>query len=57
MDIEQLKLIIEAISSAGDGAFKFAVLWLCKDFILSLLSKALVVFGIIVCYKAIKINI
>jgi len=54
MDIEQLKLIIEAISSAGDGAFKFAVLWLCKDLILSLLSKALILFMVIVIYRTIR---
>ena len=37
MDIEQLKLIIEALASAGDGAFTFGIIFLAKGFIIDLL--------------------
>lgn len=43
MDIEKLKLILDALSNAGDNAMTFALLWLAKDFILGVLTAG--VFG------------
>jgi|GEM_PF-3168688 len=36
MDIEQLKLILETLAAAGDGAMTFALLWLAKEFLIGL---------------------
>ena len=36
MDIEQLKLILDMVSSAGDGAFVIAIIYFAKSFLLTL---------------------
>lgn len=35
MDIEQLKLILETMGSAGQGAFWFGLLWLSKGIVIT----------------------
>jgi hypothetical protein len=37
MDIEQLKIILEAMGAAGDGALMFGLLWLSKGIIITML--------------------
>ena len=33
MDTEQLKMILETVSEASDGAKQFGILWLIKEFL------------------------
>lgn len=33
MDIEQLKLILEALKGAGDGAYKIGILFFIKEYL------------------------
>jgi hypothetical protein len=44
MDIEQLKLILETIGAAGDGALWFGILWLSKGIIITMLWLALIMY-------------
>ena len=37
MDIEQLKLILETISKAGEGAFIIAIMWMIKGYLVPIL--------------------
>ena len=41
MDIEQLKLILETLGNAGEGAMMFALLWLGKNYLGMLLMFSL----------------
>jgi len=46
MDIEQLKLILETLEGAGEGAYTMGLLWVVKSYFLGILwaSVVLVVF-------------
>lgn len=35
MDIEQFKLMMEAVSAAGEGAFWVAILWILKGYFIT----------------------
>jgi len=54
MDIEQLKLVIEAARAAGEGAFDVALLWIGYQFLSSLLGY--VTFGAVMfgAYKLLR---
>ena len=57
MDIEQLKLILDTLSTAGEGAFVIGILWVCESYFSSLLVS-LTLGGIIYLgLKAIRENI
>ena len=51
MDIEQLKLILETVGAATDSASTFAVWWLVKGAVLSVLKYLLVVGLLILVWK------
>lgn len=53
MDIEQLKLILETLTSAGEGAFVFGILWLSK----SLIVNVLVFVGALMGMRAIALTV
>lgn len=54
MDIEQFKILVDAMKAAGDGAFTFGLLWLGKDFVLNTFELFLILFLILSIYKIIK---
>ena len=49
MDIEQLKLILETLQSAGEGAFTFGIWWLVAGIIPNVL---LFIFGLVAIWAA-----
>lgn len=57
MDIEQLKLILETIKAAGQGAQTFALLWLLKGFITTVISWTGAVLIFLIVAKLIKWSI
>jgi len=44
MDIEQLKLVLEMVGTATEGATSFAFAWLAKGFVTSMVGYGLVAF-------------
>ena len=57
MDIEQLKLILETLEAAGEGAFWIALLWIGKGYFLGTLFAAVFITFVGLGYKLIKRNI
>ena len=53
MDIEQLKLILETLQAAGEGAFLFGIIWMIKGFLTSFINPVAVIVGLFIAYKAI----
>ncbi len=51
MDIEQLKLILDMVGAAGDGAKDLALLWFALAFTKSLLGPAVGTFALIAAYR------
>ena len=43
MDIEQLKLILDVVSSAGEGAYTIALIWALTGVVIPLVWAAVVV--------------
>lgn len=54
MDIEQLKMILEAVTSATDGATEFAIWMIAINFSKALLGYLLAGVGIFAAYRLIK---
>jgi len=54
MDIEQLKLILETIGAAGEGARDLAYVWFGLQFLRALLDPAVVIVLILTAYHLIK---
>lgn len=44
MDIEQLKLILETVNSAGEGAFIIAVLWISLQVFIPVIISMTIIF-------------
>ena len=51
MDIEQLRLVLEAASAAGQGAYTLAIMWIAKDFLQFIIAMGLIVALIWCAYK------
>ena len=54
MNLEQLKLIVDMLSSAGEGAFTFGCLYLLKDFAGTFLFAIVVLVMILLAVKLIQ---
>ena len=57
MDIENLKLILEAVNGVSDGAIYIAILWLGVEYLTAILVAAVIVFAVITAKKLISIVI
>jgi len=57
MDIEQLKLILEAAAAAGSGAYNVVLLWFGYQLITDLLFSSLFAAAIWCAYRLIKMGI
>lgn len=53
MDMEQLKLILDMVGAAGDGAFALAVIFFVKEFVSMLLVAGIIIFLITKLYKVV----
>jgi hypothetical protein len=51
MNIEELKLILETLSAAGEGAYTLGLLWILKGYFSDLLGVGIAVGGLIVICK------
>lgn len=54
MDIEQLKLILETVNAAGEGAYTIALLWLFKSYFETLAFAGVVIYALKVFNKLIR---
>lgn len=57
MDIEQLKLIIDALNNAGEYSFWLALVWLGSDYFNTFLTFAGLMIATFLTYKAIMMGI
>lgn len=57
MDIEQLKMILETLSAAGEGAFALSVLWLLQGYFSTLISFGMVIIVVSGCIRFTKMII
>ena len=57
MDIEQLKLILDVVSSAGEGAYTIALIWALTGVVIPLVWAAVVVELILAICRLVKHNI
>lgn len=57
MDIEQLKLILDVVSSAGEGAYTIALIWALTGVVIPLVWAAVVVVLILAICRLVKHNI
>lgn len=55
MNIEHLKLILEAVNGVSDGAIYIAILWLGVEYLTAILIAAVIVFLLIVAKKLITL--
>jgi hypothetical protein len=57
MDIEQLKLILEALGNASDGAFTIAIMWIAQGYFVPLLTTiTIIVVAVIIAKIVQKLN-
>ena len=54
MDIEQLKLILDAAQAAGEGAYSIVIVWFSLQFLKTLLLFGVVIGALTGIYKLIK---
>ena len=54
MDIEQLRLILNLIGAAGDGAFWVFAIWMGKDIFLSILGLGTLITVVVLITKLIR---
>mgnify|MGYP000482720200 CR=1 FL=1 len=53
MDTEQLKMILEVINQASDGAKQFGILWLIKEFLTPIAMGIITVTGLTLFIKGV----
>lgn len=46
MDIEQLKLILETVNAAGEGAYSIAIFWIARELLIGVLWWAAFVYAV-----------
>ena len=57
MDIEQLKLVIAMLSNAGEGIFLITILWIGKDYFVTLVVSITILVALFLLFRfAIKLN-
>lgn len=54
MDIEQLKLVIDMLSNAGEGVFWIAILWIAKGYFIGMLVAGTIITSLFLVLGVVK---